>query len=292
MLTDLKNRKKFISIVVVIIIAIIISTFLLKKEVVASVSGVSITKAELSDELFEQYGTTVLDTLITNKLIQLESESQKLTVTDEEIQTEVDTLISSYGGEETFASVLESNGTSMNTVKKDIKLYLLTEKLLQERITITDEEMAAYFEENKATFAISEQVEASHILVKDEETANEVLSKLNDGEDFATLANEYSTDTANASNGGKLGFFGKGEMVEDFEKVAFDLDIDEISEPVKTEHGYHIIKVTNKQEATEANFEDSKESIKQTLLDEKMSTEYSTLVTELKEKYEIETFNN
>ena len=82
--------------------------------------------------------------------------------------------------------------------------------------------------------------------------------KLKDGEDFATLAEEYSTDTSNADNGGELGFFPRGKMVAEFEEAAFSMKVDEISDPVKTEHGYHIIHVTDKKEAKEAVFEDQK----------------------------------
>ncbi|MFC4323584.1 peptidylprolyl isomerase [Litchfieldia salsa] len=290
MLKELKKRKVYVSVITVLVIGIIVSTFLLQKEVVASVEGTSITKAELSEELLEQYGSTVLDTMITNKLIELEAEKQEVKATDEEIEAELATLIESYGGEEAFNSVIESSGASMEAVRQDLSLYLVTEKLLKERITITDEEMTTYFEENKETYAQAEQIEASHILVEDEETASEVVQKLDEGEDFAELAKTYSTDTTNASSGGDLGYFGKGEMVAEFENVAFNLELNTISDPVKTEYGYHIIKVTDKKAAAEADFEQSKELVEQSILEERMSTEYSTFLSELESAYSIETF--
>lgn len=290
MLKELRKRKVYLSIITVLVIGIIVSAFFMKREVVASVAGSSITKAELSAELLEQYGSTVLDTMITTKLIELEAEKQKITVSSDEIEEEMQTLINSYGGEEAFNSVLASSGASIGALRQDVKSYLLTEKLLKERITITEEEMTTYFEENKDSYAQEEQIEASHILVDDEDTANEVLAKLNEGGDFAELAEEYSTDESNASMGGELGYFGKGKMVEEFENVAFELEIDTLSEPVKTEFGYHIIKVTDKKEAKEANFEDSKELVEQAILEERMSTEYSSLLSELEEAYTIETF--
>ncbi|WP_223254486.1 peptidylprolyl isomerase [Bacillus sp. HNG] len=153
---------------------------------------------------------------------------------------------------------------------------------------MTDDEVKTYFEENKDSFAQPEQVQASHILVDDEGTANEVATKLADGADFAELAKEYSKDTANAGAGGELGYFGKGEMVADFENAAFSLGIDEISDPVKTEYGYHIIKVTDKKEAKEATFEENKDSIYKVLFDQKISEEYSAWLTEKTEEYKIE----
>lgn len=101
------------------------------------------------------------------------------------------------------------------------------------------------------------------------------------------MAKEYSTDTTTAESGGDLGYFSSGDMVAEFEEVAFALGVDEISAPVKTDYGYHIIKVVDHQEAKEANFEDSKEEISDTLMNDKMSTEYTVWLEELKEEYEI-----
>ena len=150
--------------------------------------------------------------------------------------------------------------------------------------------MQTYFDENKDSFAQTKQVKASHILVEDEETAKEVQEKLDNGEDFAELAKEYSTDTASAESGGDLGFFGEGSMVAEFEEAAFSMKVDEISDPVKSDYGYHIIKVTDTKEAAEANFEKSKEEIKGILLDEKMTTEYPTWLEKKQKEYDVKNY--
>jgi foldase protein PrsA len=154
-------------------------------------------------------------------------------------------------------------------------------------IKITDKEMKTYFDENKATFAQAKQVKASHILVDTEEKAKEVKQKIDKGEDFAKLAKEYSTDTATKDNGGDLGFFGAGEMAAEFEKAAFALKVGEVSEPVKTDYGYHIIKVTEIKEAQEATFENSKTKVKEALLEQKMSEKYQSWIQGLYDKYEV-----
>ncbi|WP_309086900.1 peptidylprolyl isomerase [Domibacillus sp.] len=256
-------------------------------ETIAEVGGTKITKDELYDSLVKMYGADAAESLIADKIVEKEATKEKVQVTDKEIQEELDATIESYGGEEAYKSALESSGMTEADMKEEIKVYLETVKLLEPRIEITDEEIETYFDENKDTFTTSEQVEASHILVDDEATAKEVTAKLADGGDFESLAKEYSTDTTSAENGGELGYFGTGEMTEEFEKAAFAMEIGEISEPVKTDYGYHIIKVTGKKEAKAANLEDSKEEIKETLKQEKMSSEYTTWLEEKKKDYDI-----
>ncbi|HWO76164.1 MAG TPA: peptidylprolyl isomerase [Bacillus sp. (in: firmicutes)] len=280
----------FIILGMMVMLTVILGVAFSREEAVATVNGNEISEEELNDLLMNQYGASTLDSLINDKVIQLESEKQNVTVTDEEIDEELKIFIDSYGGEESFNTALESSGITLDMVTSDIKTYLLTKKLMASDIEITEEEMQTYFEENKDMFAQAEQVQASHILVEDEATAQEVKEKLEAGEDFAALAKEYSTDTASAEAGGDLGFFGKGEMAEPFEEAAFSLEVNQISDPVKTEHGFHIIKVTDKQEAKEANYEESKEKIKDTLFDEKMNAQYTTWLENLKADYEIETF--
>jgi len=286
-----KNAKLVVWLVGAVVIAAIIVVGMItstaKNEAVATVDGSKITKEELYDELVASYGTDTLNTMITNKMIELEAKKQNVTVSDEDIQKELDVLIEQYGDEETLKGQLEASGSSMDDLKDDIVQYLQTKKLIEPSIKITDEEIKTYFEENKDSLGQAEQVEASHILVEDKATAEEVLKKLEDGGDFAELAKEYSTDEGSAANGGSLGYFGKGQMVAEFEDAAFKLEVGKISEPVKTEHGYHIIKVTDKKEAKEATLKDSKEQIKEMLLTEKLQTEYATWLQKKEEEYKI-----
>ena len=259
-----------------------------KDEVVAKVGSTSISKEDLYTTLVDQYGEAALDTLIAEKIVELESDKKDLSVKDSEIDEELESIKESYGGEEAFNEALASSGASLDSVKKNVESFLLTEKLLKDRVSISDDQIKEYFEANKDSFAQDEQIQASHILVEDEKTAKEVKDKLDDGGDFAELAKEYSTDTSNAGSGGELGFFAKGEMVTEFDDQAFAMKKGEISEPVKTEFGYHIIKVTDKKDAKEAVLADHKEEIKDILFDQALQTEYGTWLQEKKKDYKIE----
>lgn len=281
-----KKKLSLAIIAIAIIIAVIVTVFS-REEVVASVGEEDITKDELYDYLVGLYGADSLTALIENKIIEMEADKEKVTVSDKEIEEEYQTYVDSYGGEEMLQSVLDQQGMTKKNLEAEIENYFKLEGLLKPRIEISDKELQTYFDENKESFNESEQVEASHILVEDEETAKEVAKKLADGEDFVELAKEYSTDTSNAESGGELGFFAKGDMVAEFENAAFSMEIGSISEPVKTEHGYHIIKVTDKKAAKEAVFEEKKEEIYDILFSEKLQTEYGTWLAEKKEEYEI-----
>lgn len=285
----LKSTKAYIWAGSILIIAGIMAFAMISSmdKTIASIDGEKINEDELYDALVAGYGADTLDLLITNKLVELEAEKAGIKIKDEEIQKEIDVMVESYGDEKSLKEQLEASGSSMDALKKDIVVYLQTKKLVEPRITVTDDEISTYFEDNKDTFDQAEQVEASHILVEDEKTAKKVGEELAAGGDFAKLAAEYSTDTDTADNGGSLGYFGKGDMVEEFEDVAFDLDINKVSDPVKTEYGYHIIKVTGKKEAKKANLEDSKDVIKETLLSERLQEEYPVWLAEVKKDHDI-----
>ncbi|KZE67205.1 peptidylprolyl isomerase [Fictibacillus phosphorivorans] len=224
--------------------------------IVESKAG-DITKEQFYNKMKEQYGDQVLNQMIDEMVLE-----DKYKVTDKEIEKEMDKIKEELGGEDAFKQALEQNGLSdEKQLKERIKSMLLNEKAATEGVKISDEEMKKTFDEKFKT-----EVKASHILVDDEKTAKEVQKKLNEGGDFAKLAEEYSKDPGSKSKGGDLGFFGKGAMVPEFEKVAFTLDKGETSDLVKSDYGVHIIKVTDKRENK---FEDKKEQIEQELKQQK-----------------------
>ena len=296
-MTNILNKKSAPFIIAAVILLIVIGVVIFispllsstaKSEVVASINGEVITKDELYEVLVAQGGVTALDSLITDKIIDLELKKKGLEVSETDVDAELQAMIVEYGGEESFNQALASYGYTANDIKKNIKMNLSATKLVGADVVITDADMKAYFDENKISFDVPEQVKANHILVADEEKAKEVKAKLSAGGDFAALAKEYSTDASNKDLGGDLGFFSKGDMVAEFENVAFTLKVGDVSEPVKTEFGYHIIKVAEKKEAKTATYEDNKARIKDILMAEKLPAAFDTWMQERYSEYKIE----
>lgn len=257
-------------------------------EVVARVNGEIITRNDLYDAMLMQTGQDTLDNLISKKIIEQEAKKQSIKVSDAEIEKELNELAEYYGGQDALEQTMASYNMSMDDIKKDVVLNIQLEKLMGSKITITDEEIKQYFEANPDAFAAPEQVKVSHILVDSEEKAQQVRQQLAAGKDFAELAKESSTDTASKDLGGDLGMVSKGEMVEEFEKAAFALKIGQISEPVKTEFGYHIIKVSEKNAAQPGTLAENKDEIKEILFNQEMETEYSKWMQEKYDSSKIE----
>lgn len=259
-------------------------------EVVAKVGDMTITKSEFYDELVSQNGAQVLDVLVADKIMQSEVEKQNIVISDEEIEEGFEEMKGFYGSDEDLQTELDNYGLTIEDVKNNIKSNLQIEMLLEPYIDITDEEISEYFEANKATFGQEEQVKASHILVDTEEVAIEVKAKIDAGGDFAELAKEYSTDTSNSEQGGNLGYFAESKMVAEFSNAAFSLDIGEISDPVQTNFGYHIIKVEDKMEEKVPVLEESIDEIKSQLFQTKSYDAYMAWYAEKLKEYEITTY--
>ncbi|MFB7157583.1 peptidylprolyl isomerase [Lysinibacillus sp. NPDC056232] len=255
---------------------------------VAKVDGEKILQTELDDALREQYGTEVLDTLITNKIVELEAKKEDISVSDDAIQEEYKELAESYGGEESLQEALKANGLTEQSVKDNIRMYQLTKNVIAASIDISDEEVAQYFEDNKDNYGQKEQIVASHILLEDEATAKDVLAKVKAGEDFSELAKTYSIDSSTNEAGGEIGYISRGQMDEKFEEAAFGLEKGSVSDIVQTSDGYHIIKVTEKVPAEEAVFEDIKDEVYATVLEERINDEYTSWLAEKQEQYKIE----
>jgi len=175
--------------------------------------------------------------------------------------------------------------------KKLTLIGLLLEKEIETKAKVTDQDVKDYYEKHKQELASVSQIRASHILVKTEEEAKKILERLKKGEDFAKIAKKSSIDPGSAKNGGDLGFFSSGQMVPEFEAAAARLKIGEISEPVKTKFGYHIIKVTDKKMGKPVEFEKAKNVIFQRLSAERQKEFFDSYIESLKKSYKVEINN-
>lgn len=205
-------------------------------DVVVETKAGNVTKDELYEAMKDKYGQQALQQLIYEKIL-----TKEYKVTDEELNNKMDQIKADLGAN--FEMALSQYGyKNEDELKETIKIGLLQEKAAIKDIKVTDKELEEYYANYKA------EVKARHILVEDEKTAKEVKKKLDEGAKFEDLAKEYSKDPGSAATGGDLGWFGPGKMVPEFETAAYALEVNEISAPVKTEHGFHIIQVMEKKE--------------------------------------------
>ena len=173
----------------------------------------------------------------------------------------------------------------LKDVKREILLASVIDYLQKEDIQVSDQEIRDYYEMHLKDFTNPEQIKVSHILLSDEKTAREVLKKLKVRASFEKMAREYSIDTVTAINGGDLGYFGKGEMLQpEFEKEVFKLKkVGQISDIIKTPFGYHIAKLTGRRRGKEKTFEESKDEIKMRL--EKLK--FNSVIDEFRSEYNV-----
>ncbi len=237
--------------------------------VVATVNGTEI-KAGLLNKVLKQVpaipGATNMKKEILDKLIDLELIAQAAEKEGLDKDPDFVAGLDMYKKQQLFAIYLSK--AIVGTVKAE------------------PEELQKYYDENKSQFETGEQVRASHILVDSEEKAIEIKKKLDGGADFAELAKSDST-CPSSSRGGDLGYFGKGSMVPEFEQAAFALKVDEVSEPVKTQFGWHIIKLTGRNEAGVKSFEDAKPEIEKKVLEKKQQKAYEDLLANLRKEASI-----
>lgn len=216
----------------------------IKDKVVAIVNGEKITKEELEEKLERYYGGDVLREIIKEKVILQEAKKYNILVAEAEVEEEIKKL-KSLVGEERYQQLLISSKMDETSFKEKRKIALYERKLIEkikertlQEIKIDDKEI----EENLL------QVRCKYILVKDEKIAEEVYQFALQGEDFGKLAGYYSQDILTKDIGGDLGYITKGKMEKEIEEVIFSLKIGEITEPVKTKRGWHIIKCEEKKD--------------------------------------------
>ena len=245
-----------------------------------------------------------LNQSILETLLMQEAQEKGISASDEKIdQIMTQYLAKTNSTEEQFKERLSKQDLEINDVReffeKNIVISELVNQTLNE-VTVTDEELETYYEENQQQFEQPERVNASHILICYQNTtgcqnnltqsealarAEEVKDMLDD-EDFADVALEYSTGPS-ASKGGNLGFFARDGMIPKFSEVAFNLSEGEVSDFVETQYGIHIIKVHERKEAETQSFEEVKGQLRETLLQQKRSEAFNVYSSQLRQEADI-----
>lgn len=172
----------------------------------------------------------------------------------------------------------------MEKARKEILARVAINSVLKD-VTVSEEDMQAFYKENPDHFTEPESVHAKHVLVDTEEKALEIMEAITKGDiSFEDAAKEYSSCPSNAQ-GGDLGEFGRGQMVPEFDQAAFEAEVGKVVGPVKTQFGYHLIKVEEKTEASVMSFDEVKDHIQNTLLQQKQNEVYTEKYHELHAKY-------
>lgn len=229
---------------------------------VATVNGEPISQADFAAKLeASPVAKQVLQQLVQEALIDQYAKNNNITVTDDEITARENELKNNFPNG-SWDEMLKARGLTEADVKSALREQIILDKALAKDVTITPAQVKQYFDKNHATFDKPEQVQARHILVPDLATANKIEAQLKtDPSKFADLAKQYSTDPGSKDKGGDLGWFRRGQMVPAFDKVAFSLPVNQISEPVKSPFGYHIIQVEGKQPGQTATLANSTQRI-------------------------------
>ena len=245
------------------------------EKVLASVMGKVITQADVEefiDNLVQrgenyrnpQGYAIILDELINQKLLLLDASRNF------------------YEADPVFKAEL-------NKAKESLLVSFAIQKAV-EKVTVTDAEAKTYYDSNKDQFVTGVTVNASHILVDNEDSAKDILAKLQNNEiSFEDAAKQFSK-CPSAERGGNLGDFGKGQMVPEFDEACFSMEVGELKGPVKTDFGYHVIKLNAKNESKTIAFEEIKQQIKERLLAEKQQAAYKSKINQLKILYQVDKF--
>lgn len=258
-----------------------------------------------------QLQSRVVDELVRRRLIAKEIERRHITIPKTEIddQTEIQferILKQNNLTEEQAAQILHKQGRTLESFKRDLRQALefsmQTERLRASvvgPIEPTDQELAAYLEEHREDYDTPEEVHARHILIRVPENASEteiaqakkqiedIKKELENGADFAELAQKYSQDPGSAQNGGDLGFFRRGQMVQEFEDAAFALEPGQISDPVRTQFGFHLIKVEEKKPASHPELAQIRDQVLQDYIEAERTKRFEKFYNELKARAQI-----
>jgi peptidyl-prolyl cis-trans isomerase SurA len=250
-------------------------------------------------------GRALLDAVITDKIVEREVSDKGIVVKDEDIDRYIDGIKQRNNiNDEQLRQALAEQGLSLESyrtqIRDDIQRQQLFGREIRAKVSITPEEIQRYYEANQAKYSTPERMEVAHIVFRlsqaapsDEVAATTakaeaVYQRLAGGADFAELAAQYSEDSS-GKDGGQLGWFKKGELLTELEKAAIPLKVGEVSRPVRSKVGVHIIKLEGREDASHQNLEELADQIKQELYAQALEERLQKWMTEeLRNKHHVE----
>ena len=233
----------------------------------------------------------VVQYLVQREEFEQEAENRGLEITDKQVDARLAEVLKQYfnGDKKKYEQQLAAQGMTERAVRADIRSQIVSEKIFEEvtsKVAVTDKQIEEYYSKNKAQYSQPESRDVRHILVKTKKQADDLYAQLQGGADFAALAKKFSEDTGSKANGGKL-TISKGQTVAPFDQTAFLLKKNELSKPVKTEFGFHIIEALGDTKAAKVTaLKEVKESIRQQLAQTKKNEAMTKWVDDLKKDYE------
>jgi foldase protein PrsA len=217
-----------------------------KDESAATIGGKTITRSELMDRLLSSYGANVLRDMMLHEAVQREAEKFGFTVTDKEMQQELKSMSDGYESQGQFyAEMKKQLGMDRNAVREDASYRLLLEKLATRDVHISDAETERYYKEHESEYGPHRQFELALIVTTTQEEANGILTQLEQGADFGTLAGQYSIDASTAQTGGYLGWVDEKDTFQDPKLLqsAAQLKEGEATGPIQTNAGYAVLEL-------------------------------------------------
>lgn len=258
------------------------------------------TNSGIKEEISQIKKEALID-LVAKKIILKKASQLSLIPSDDELNKQINYNINRYNDEHPeldFASAVQKRGMTLEEAKQSLKdtiIINVVQKSIGKDISVTDEEVNAYYNKYKDTkFTVAAGANAAHILVADEATAKSLKAKLDSGADFVTLAKENSLDTGSKNNGGDLGFisYNSDKYIPEFMDGFKSLKEGEVSEPVKSKFGYHLIKATGIKGAEVISFDQVKEDIRASLLNDKQGSAFSEKVEEWKNELNVKIYDD
>jgi foldase protein PrsA len=259
---------------------------------IASVNGTKISRADFDHKLeASSAARATLTQMVQQQLIDQYATDKKIDIPQSAIDKEESDIKAKMPPGQ-FEQILKQQGLTEADVQQILRQRLIMEKAVAPSVKISDADVRSYFDKNHTLFDKPAQVRARHILVADEATAKSVLQQLKSGGDFAALAKKYSTDKSSSDKGGELGFFGKGQMVPQFQDAAFGASVGQIVGPVKSPFGYHIIQVEEKKPATTATYASVKDQIRTQLTQQQENQQIPLFLQQLKDAAKIDVYDD